>query len=106
MAADFVFWLCIAFIVGANLYYGPQIVTTHVAMQWGFDGKPTWRAPKVLAIWGIVVFALAVRGFIWLAMTHSPERVNNPEVGLLLFSVILAAAHFWVLRSAVRSQTS
>ena len=55
-------------------------------MQWALDGKPTWYASKAMALWGIVAFALAVRLLIWAAMTYVPDKVNGPEIGLLLFS--------------------
>ena len=103
MAADCVFWLAVAFIAGANLYYGPRIKGDRVAMQWGLDGKPTWHAPKTIALWGMLAFALVVRLLIWAAMTYTPDKVHGPEIGLLLFSIIVAAAHLWTLRSAARA---
>lgn len=39
LAADYVFGLAVAFIVGANLSYGPRIRRDRVAMQWGFGRK-------------------------------------------------------------------
>jgi hypothetical protein len=41
-----------------------------MAMQWGFDGKPTWSAPKAVGLWFTVVFALFLRFVIWGAMTY------------------------------------
>ena len=102
-AADLGFWPAVAFIAGANVYYGRRIKGQRVAMQWGLDGKPTWHAPKPIALWGILAFALAVRLLIWVAMTYTPAKVHGPERGLLVFSVIVAAAHLWVLRAAARS---
>ena len=103
LAADLVFWPALAFIVGCNLYYGPQIKSDRIAMQWGFDGKPTWYAPKAIALRGTAAFVLAVRVLIWAAMTYMPAKVNGPEVGMLLFSIIVAASHFWILRAAMRA---
>lgn len=103
LGADAVFLVALAVIAGANLYYGPRIASPRVAMQWGLDGKPTWSAPKAVALWGTLAFALAVRLFIWAAMTYTPEKVNGPEIGLTLFSIIVAAAHLYVLRAAVRA---
>jgi hypothetical protein len=52
-------------------------------MQWGFDGKPTWYAPKQVALWGMVLFMLAIRFFIWLASTYAPQSVEDGgKVGL------------------------
>ena len=104
LAADYVFWLAAAFIVGINIYYGPRIKTDRVAMQWGMDGKPTWYAPKPIALWGTLTFALAVRFLIWAAMTYAPDKVHHPEIGLLLFSMIIVATYLWALRVAARSR--
>jgi hypothetical protein len=49
-----------------------------IAMQWGFDGKPTWDAPKRIALWGMVVFMLMVRLIIWTATTFAPEKFTAP----------------------------
>jgi len=103
LAADFVFWPVLAFIVGCNLYYGPWIKSARIAMQWGLDGKPIWSAPKAIALWGTAAFVLGVRVLIWAAMTYMPAKVNGAEVGILLFSIIVAAAHFWILRAAIRA---
>ncbi|RKE71081.1 hypothetical protein DFP91_3337 [Pseudorhodoplanes sinuspersici] len=104
LAADYAFWLAVAFIVACNFYYGPRIKSDRVAMQWGLDGKPTWHAPKQIALWGTVAFALIVRLLIWTAMTYAPSWTNSPEIGLLLFSVVLAAVHLWVLRGAAQAK--
>ena len=103
LIADYVFWAAIVFIVGANLYYGPYIKTDRVPMQWGLNGKPTWYAPKMVALWGSVAFALAVRLLIWAAMTYAADKVHGAEVGLLLFSIIVVAVHLLILRAAVRA---
>lgn len=104
LAADYAFWPAVAFLVACNLYYGPRIKSNRVAMQWGLDRKPTWHARKQIALWGTVVFALIVRLLIWAAMTYAPSRVNSPEIGLLLFSVILPAVHIWILRTAAQTK--
>jgi hypothetical protein len=69
-------------------------------MQWRFDGTPTWYAPKWVALWGTVAVMLAVRCIIWLASTYTPQYVHGPELGIVLFSVIIAATHIFVLRQA------
>jgi hypothetical protein len=105
LVADYAFWAAVIFIVACNLYYGPRIASDRIAMQWGLDGKPTWFAPKGVALWGMVAFVLAVRLLIWTAMTYVPDKVNGPEVGLLLFSIIAAVVHLWVLRAAAKPQS-
>jgi hypothetical protein len=74
LAADYMFWPAVAFIVGCNLYFWPRIRSDRMAMQWGFDGEPTWYAPKAVGLWGIVAFALAVRLLIWAAFGKGPRR--------------------------------
>ena len=103
LTADYVFWPAVVLIVLSSLYYGPRIKADRVAMQWGFDGKPTWHAPKLMALWGMVVFAVALRLLIWAAMTFIPDRVHGPEIGLLVISIVLPAVHLWTLRAAARA---
>ena len=57
MTADYAFWPAIAFMAGCSLYFGPRIKSGRMAMQWGFDGKPTWSAPKAVGLWGTVMLA-------------------------------------------------
>jgi hypothetical protein len=103
LASDCIFWPAVALLVAGNLYFGPRIKSDHLAMQWGFDGKPTWYAPKTLALWGMVAFALAVRLLIWAAMTYTPDIVHGPDIGLFLFSVVVTLAHFWILCAGMRA---
>jgi dolichol kinase len=73
-------------------------------MQWGFDGRPNWFAPKRLALWGTVAFFLAVRLFIWLVATYAPRHVHGLQTGIVLMSVIVAASHFFVLKTAASAR--
>src|SRR5262245_32457225 len=104
LAADIAFIAALAVMVGANLYFAPRIAGERVAMQWGFDGKPTWTAPKRAAMWGAVAFAVAIRLAIYLAMTYTPDKVHGPEIGVLFFSIITAGAHIYTLAVAARSR--
>jgi hypothetical protein len=103
LAADLVFLIAVGFVIACNLYFGPRIKSDRIAMQWGLDGKPTWSAPKRWALWGMVALMLAVRGIIWAAMTYIPEKTHSPELGLVLFSIIIALAHLFMLSKAARS---
>ena len=106
LPSDYVFWTALILMAGASLYLGPRIGSRRVAMQWGLDGKPTWSAPKAIGLWGLVAFALAVRWLIWALETYAPDRVHGAEIALLLFSVIVAAAHLFILRAARRASFS
>jgi len=101
--ADYVFGAAVALIVGCNLYFGPRLRRERVAMQWRSDGTPTWHAPKWVALWGIVPFMLGVRLIIWLASAYAPQTVHGAELGIVLFSVIVAAAHVFVLKMAEKA---
>ena len=101
--ADYVFGAAVALIVGCNLYFGPRLRRERVAMQWRSDGTPTWHAPKRVALWGVVPFMLGVRLIIWLASAYAPQTVHGAELGIVLFSVIVAAAHVFVLKMAEKA---
>lgn len=103
LTADIAFLAALAVMVGCNLYFSPRIASERIAMQWGFDGKPTWYAPKLAAMWGMVAFAVIIRLVIYLAMTSMPDKVHGPEIGLLLFSIIVAATHVFTLAVAARA---
>jgi hypothetical protein len=100
LPADYVFGAAVALVVGCNLYFGPRIKRERVAMQWGSVGDPTWYAPKWGALWGTVAFMFAVRLIIWLASTYAPQSVHGAELGIVLFSVTVTAAHIFVLKRA------
>ncbi len=72
-------------------------------MQWGVDGKPTWSAPKRIALWGVVAFMLTVRALIWVAMSYALAKGSGAEVGLLVFSIIFGISYAIVLRAALRA---
>ena len=74
LTADYVFLFALAFVVACSIFFAPRIRTDRVAMQWGFDGKPTWHAPKWLALWWPVGLMLLVRLIIWAGMTGTPAR--------------------------------
>jgi Protein of unknown function (DUF1648) len=100
LPADYFFAASVAFVVACNLHFGPRISSDRVAMQWGLDGSPNWYAPKWLALWGMVAFMLAVRLFIWLTATYAPQHVHGVQLGILGMSATVAAAHFFVLKTA------
>jgi hypothetical protein len=103
MTADYVFWPTIALMAGSSLYYGARIKSDRMAMQWGLNGKPTWTAPKAIGLWLTVAIALSTRLLIWIAMTYFPQTVHGAESGLLMASIILLAAHLFVLKTAART---
>jgi hypothetical protein len=103
MIADYAFWAAIVFMVLCSLYFAPRIKSDRMVMQWGFDGKPNWSAPRAVGLWATVVLALLVRSLIWVAMTYTPQLVHDEELGLLISSVILTAVHAYLLMAAVKA---
>jgi hypothetical protein len=103
-AADYIFGAAIALIIGCNFYFGPRIKRERVAMQWGTNGKPTWYAPRWVAIWWMIPFMIAIRLTIWLASTYAPQTVHGVELGIVGFSVIATAAHLFVLKMAEKAE--
>ena len=103
MTADYAFWPAIVFMAGCSLFFAARIKGDRIAMQWGFDGKPTWSAPKAVGLWGTVVLALLTRLLIWAAMTWFPQLVHGAESGLLMASIIFPATHLYVLVAASRA---
>ncbi|MBR1121865.1 hypothetical protein JQ628_10115 [Bradyrhizobium lablabi] len=103
LSTDLIFWPVVALLVACNLYFGPRIRSDRIAMQWGLDGQPTWHASKAVGLWGMVAFALAVRLLIWALSTYAPSKVHGVELGLLLFSITIAASHALLLRKAVQA---
>jgi hypothetical protein len=104
LPADYVFVVSLAFMAGCNLYFGPRIMSDGVAMQWGLDGRPNWYAPKWLALWWSVAFVLAIRLFIWLAASYAPQHVHGVQLGILIMSVGVPAAHLYTLRTAATAR--
>ncbi|MDA9501534.1 DUF1648 domain-containing protein [Bradyrhizobium sp. CCBAU 11357] len=100
LPADYVFGIAVALVVASNFYLGRRIERERVAMQWGPSGEPTWYAPKWLAMWGMPAFMVAVRLLIWLASTYAPQSVHSVELGIVIFSVIAAGSHVFVLMKA------
>lgn len=101
--ADIIFAAAVVFVIACNLYFAPRIRSNRVAMQWGFDGKPTWYAPKRFALWGPVALMLVVRLFIWFAETYAPQYVHGVEIGIAGVGIVVAAAQLFVLRKAERT---
>jgi hypothetical protein len=101
--ADLIFCPVVAFLAACNLYFGPRIRRDQIAMQWGLDGEPRWYVSKAVGLWSMVAFALAVRLLIWVLSTYTPSKVHGAEMGLLLFSFIVAASHVLMVRKALQA---
>lgn len=99
---DFVFFAALAVMAVTTLYFAPRIRTARVPMQWGFGGKPTWYAPRLVGLWWSPALAVFVRLLILAAATYTPDKVHHADLGLTLFSVILAILHAVHLMAVAR----
>jgi hypothetical protein len=106
MAADGIFLAALAVMTGCTLYFAPRIGRERIAMQWGFDGRPTWSMPKPVGLWALIAFAVAVRLFIAVLLKVAPDRVHGEEPGLSLFSIIVAVCHAAILFAAAKPKRS
>lgn len=104
MTADHVFWIAIASMIAGTLYLAPRITRDRIAMQWGFDGRPTWSAPKWVGLWALIAFALIIRALIWAAMTWTPQHVHGADLGIVLMSVVVALSHVFILWRATKAE--
>jgi hypothetical protein len=100
LSADYVFVAAVVLVTGCNFYFGPRIKQERIAMQWGSDGKPKWYAPRLIAMWWMIPFMIAVRAIIWLASTYNTNGMHGAEWGIAAFSVITAGSHIFVLKMA------
>ena len=103
LTADYVFIAALVFVVACSIFFAPRIRANRVAMQWSFDGKPTWYAPKWLALAWPVLLMLLVRLIIWAGMTYTPSLARGPEIGIVLSAIIIAATHVFVLTRAAKA---
>ena len=101
-AVDIVFVLALIVMAGCSLHFAPRIPTSRVPMQWGFDGAPTWYAPRLVGLWGPLGFVIAVRLFIAAAAHYTPDKVHHVDIGIVGLSVVMAAVHAWHLRAVTR----
>ncbi|PZR33437.1 DUF1648 domain-containing protein [Caulobacter segnis] len=83
----------------------PQSVKT-VPMQWGLNGKPTWRAPKALGLLFIPVIATAI--LLSFTLTQA-TFTTDPTQAMMIFLIrattaaLLALAHLFHLRFVIKT---
>jgi hypothetical protein len=74
-------------------FYTRAPIGSHAPMQWGFDGKPTWRAPRLVAALFTPTLAALV-----LAASAMTKDVGDPGVlavvaAVALVFVVIHAGH-------------
>lgn len=58
-----------------------------VPMQWGFDGKPTWRAPKALGLLAIPLISIALL----LSFTLTQATFTTDPIRAMIIFLVRAA---------------
>jgi hypothetical protein len=77
-----------------------------VPMQWGFDGKPTWRAPKTVGLLAIPMISIAV--LLSFTLTQA-TFTDDPMRAMVIFLVratlaaSLALSQLFHLRFVIRT---
>lgn len=75
-------------------------------MQWGLNGKPTWRAPKALGLLFIPVIATAI--LLSFTLTQA-TFTTDPTQAMMIFLIrattaaLLALAHLFHLRFVIKT---
>lgn len=94
-----VFGLALVVMVACSLWFGARIGTAAVPMQRGFDGNPTWFAPKLVGLWFLVGLALVVRLIFHFRV--DPDGIRT-ATSLIVFSVLVAVIHAGYLIAVLR----
>ncbi|WP_369058088.1 hypothetical protein ABOZ73_10405 [Caulobacter sp. 73W] len=86
----------------ARQAYGRILPDTQVPMQFGFDGQPTWRAPKLFAL----AFQPTVAAVVWLVMVAGARTISSDGLMMLvgikvLLAPLLALVNLWWLRKVM-----
>jgi hypothetical protein len=95
----------------AAFYFSKRIAAQKVPMQWGFDGQPTWYAPKWVALYApILVTMLGVPLFLTgIGFAFPPAGAERSVIGLIVFAVVMGATYgaylFAVMRWASKQPT-
>jgi len=98
-----VFVVALIAIAAASRYFGQRIRIQEIPMQWGSDGRPTWFAPRIIGLWWMLYFAVAVGvGLLALAHFATGARAGNLWLTVMLFSVIATAVQVWHLNAVMR----
>jgi uncharacterized membrane protein len=94
-----VFAAALAAIGVLSLCFARRISADRIPMQWGFDGKPTWYAPRAVGLWWSFCFALVVGGVIAFIMLTRDGNVHQNSYVLMIFSFAAVVVQAWHLRA-------
>jgi hypothetical protein len=102
MLANITFVAALVVMTGCTLYFAPRIKAASVPMQWGFDRRPTWYAPRLVGLWGAIGLVVAVRLLVVALERYNPDKVHNAAYGIILLSIISAVVHAGFLTAVTR----
>jgi hypothetical protein len=98
-----IFVLAIAVIASSAIYYGGRISIERFPMQWGFDGNPTWFAPRAIGLWWLLYFTVTIgAGLLVLAHFSSSENGNTMWYAVMFFSAAAAVTQLWHLNAVAK----
>jgi hypothetical protein len=101
--ADIAFLGALAVVTGSAIYFKSRIRVERIAMQWDATGKPTWFAPKWLAVWWGVAMLALLRLIIWVGLTYFPAKTHQPELGMVIGSFVVAMSYLYTLQKAMKA---
>jgi hypothetical protein len=99
--ATVVYVATLAATFAASFYFARRVMTPVVPMQWGFDGNPTWYAPKLVGIWWTSCLTLLGLFFFVVALIE-PRKAQEAAYGLIIFSAVMAAIDVGYLMAVAR----
>lgn len=95
----------LVFIAGCAIYYGRQITSQKIPMQWGSNGTPTWFAPRLVGLWFSFGFTTIVSAVLLILALYHPQKLT----GLIVAMVIVTGTNMWLqvyhLKRVIRWQT-
>jgi len=95
----------LAFIAGCAIYYGRQITSRRIPMQWGTDGRPAWFAPRFIGLWFSFGVTAAFSAFLLALALHDPQKLT----ALIVATVSVIGTNMWVqvhhLKRVIRWQS-
>jgi hypothetical protein len=66
----------LAVTVSCMFYFSRRIKGDLMAVQWDATGKPTWFAPKWLAVWWGVTLLALLRLIVWVGIAYFPTKTH------------------------------
>jgi hypothetical protein len=101
--ANLCFAIALCVIAASAVYYASRTDAPMVPMQWGFDGNPTWYAPKFVGLWFVFTTALMLRGIFFVVEHYNEQARVSIWYTLVVVSIGLAVLQFVYLWLVLRT---